>query len=465
MRHGLWHGCNIPSRAVTLEGPSMMFRSTLSAVRVGAVALAISCCSSPDCTARLTEASPVLALRWDQPRHTRDAKPKTETMDFAAADEKIFIPAVDPAWVPGVQQVMRLDARSNLGLGLGANVNRVDGLSFLSRQAIDNRTPWGPSVVFYEGYGTESKRWSGAGEIRIHAGVKQLQLGARWSDETTGFFEPRSALTAEESFVAASLLREDFANYLRRRSRSAILSWLPARHSGIHVMWSEEEHRSLERVVSRYGPFGGHKRFGLNPAVAEGDWTLLRVRAAGSGHRPKRIDRSSEPRTVLLEAEWGGGALGDGRAFTRVWGEHRGFIALSPSQTVGYRVTGGFAPVGSSQSTGSRLPEQWQFQAGGIGSLRGHRFQEFSGDRLLLGTIDYQIDPGDAFKTALFLDTGMAWNDAESQSGGVGGSGPLALDGGIGITLGDERVRVDVARDLRRERASARVTARLSVPY
>lgn len=426
----------------------------------------MACCSSsPECVASLTEASPVLALRWDQPRRAREKAPKAGTMDFATPDEKIFIPAVDPAWIPGVQQVVRLDSRSDLGFGLGASVNRVDGFSFLSRQAVDNRTPWGPSVVFYEGYGTESSRWSGAGELRLHPGVKQVQIGARWSDETTSFFEPRNPLTPEESFVAASFLREDFGNYLQRRGRSAFLSWSPARRSGLHVMWSQEEHRSLERVVSRYGPFGGHKRFGLNPAVEEGDWSLLRVRAAATGHRPKRIDRASEPRTVLAEAQWGGGVLGDGRAFTRLWGEHRGYVALSPSQTVGYRMTGGFAPVGSRGMGASRLPEQWQFQAGGIGSLRGHRFQEFSGDRLLLGTIDYQIDPGDAIKTALFLDTGMAWNEADHQSGGIAGSGPLALDGGLGITLGDERIRIDVARDLRRERASARVTARLSVPY
>ena len=63
---------------------------------------------------------------------------------------------------------------------------------------------------------------------------------------------------------------------------------------------------------------------------------------------------------------------------------------------------------------GSKLPVQWEFQAGGIGTLRGHEFQQFHGDRTALATVEYSIDTGESIKTALFLDSGLAWNESRS---------------------------------------------------
>ena len=405
-----------------------------------------------------------LALRWDQPRSGTHRRVSAGA-DLPTEREKPFIPGLDPIWAPGIQHSVDLDARSSLGIGGGAAVNRVDGLSILAREVIENRGAWVPSLLFYEGYGTESKEWSGAAELRMRPGARHVNIGARWADETSAFLHPRSILTAQESFAAASLLREDFFDYLNRRSRAAFITWTPSPGTGLELLRSQEEHHSLERVVSRYGPFGGHKRFRTNPAIEEGDWSLLRLRGSLSQSRRRRLEDDTPGRSISIEAQWAGGAIGRGGTFTRLWAEHRGGASLTPNQSVGYRVSGGFTPVGDRREDGSRLPAQWQFQAGGIGSLRGHKFQEFRGDRLGLATLEYSIDPGDAIKTVLFLDGGMAWNEANDVSGGIAGSGPLALDGGIGVALGTQGLRVDVARDLRKQRAPARVTARLSLPY
>ncbi|MBK8231625.1 MAG: BamA/TamA family outer membrane protein [Candidatus Eisenbacteria bacterium] len=399
---------------------------------------------------------------WEQwPSRTRAAAFDPNALP---GDRQLFLPRAEPFWLPGIQERWRLDRQADFGFGVGGSVNRVDGASVLSRQAILNDHPWRPSLDFYQGYGFGSERWSGAAEVRLHPGHQAWVVGGRWADETCAWFLPRTAITPEESVLGASVLREDFSDYLRRRGYQGFLRWAPGYDRGLQLTWAEENQESVERSVARYGPFGGNKRFRGNPEIESGDWSTLSVRAAWS-EAPRRLQESTPLRSLFVETQWGGGVLGDGRAFTRVWAEHRGSAYLSPSQSIGYRVGGGFAPVGIVDSTGSRLPTQWQFQAGGVGSLRGHKFREFVGDRTVLGTVEYQIDPADGFQTSLFIDTGLAWNESAAEGGGIGGSGPLALDGGIGLTLGTQGLRIDVARDLRKERAPARITARLSLPY
>ena len=125
-------------------------------------------------------------------------------------------------------------------------------------------------------------------------------------------------------------------------------------------------------------------------------------------------------------------------------------------------MTFGGTVQGSLGEDESRLPRQWQFQAGGVGSLRGHDFQEFQGDRLALASLEYGVDVGANVAPVLFVDGGMAWNESKNANGGIAGSGPMALDGGIGLLLGADGLRIDIARDLRKERAPARVTVRLA---
>jgi outer membrane protein insertion porin family len=144
-----------------------------------------------------------------------------------------------------------------------------------------------------------------------------------------------------------------------------------------------------------------------------------------------------------------------------LWAEYRDHEEMGSTQGISFRLAGGTTTQGSFGADGSRLPRQWQFQAGGVGTLRGHPFQEFRGDRLVLATVEYGIEVGARARPVVFLDGGKAWNEIDAQSGGIGGSGPLALDGGVGVLLGADGFRLDVARDLRRERAPARVTVRL----
>jgi hemolysin activation/secretion protein len=91
------------------------------------------------------------------------------------------------------------------------------------------------------------------------------------------------------------------------------------------------------------------------------------------------------------------------------------------------------------------LPPQTVWYLGGIGTLRGHEFKEFAGDQFfLLNAEQYcRIRKRSLFVFA-FLDCGAAW----FGSGNWDRQRP-ALDGGVGIRLGEGPLSLHVARDLR----------------
>jgi hypothetical protein len=373
-----------------------------------------------------------------------------------------FFPALDPAWSPAPSDWIRLDQGSRLGFGYGCTLNRVDGFGLLLSQTLDSRS-WGPALRAYQGYGFTSEEWSGA--IEVAFGNPVVEVGARWADETTAWPLPRQAITADENLLAAFLSRVDFNDYLRRRGRAAFFR-LRSEDSGLALSYLDDEHRSRRRRIAQFGIFGGDRTFDPNPPVDEGQWRLIQLRGYWSQGEEESIWGPDLDRALLVDAQWSGGELGgEERWFTRLWAEHRGWVEISPAQSVGYRVLGGATPQGWTATDGSRLPEQWQFQLGGVGSLRGHEFQEFRGDRVLLGTLEYGLDLETNVRPVLFVDGGMAWNESDQRSGGIAGSGPLAVDGGAGLLFGSDGLRIDAARDLRAERAPVRVTMRLSQSF
>jgi len=75
-------------------------------------------------------------------------------------------------------------------------------------------------------------------------------------------------------------------------------------------------------------------------------------------------------------------------------------------------------------ATGTLPPMYW-FDLGGISTLRGYDFKEFTGDRMVLGNVEYKLNTGrdnwfilDGFDIILFADAGYAWfanNDTPNQ--------------------------------------------------
>jgi len=89
------------------------------------------------------------------------------------------------------------------------------------------------------------------------------------------------------------------------------------------------------------------------------------------------------------------------------------------------------------------IPESAQYQLGGQDSLRGYRDDQFKGNNMLSGTIEYRFPIVSKVQGALFTDFGNAWNESKWSPGtihhsiGVGLQletpiGPIRFDVGHG---------------------------------
>jgi outer membrane protein assembly factor BamA len=181
---------------------------------------------------------------------------------------------------------------------------------------------------------------------------------------------------------------------------------------------------------------------------------------------------------ALAEIVIGASGPGGDADFRRFVLELRGRQRLTWSQFFAYRLRGGAGQTDGNLNEAAAadttdasprpdLPFAWRFRSGGIGTLRGHQFQEFAGDRELLGTLEYGLELPRQIRPILFIDSGRTWVGRERHGGGVGGSGPWLVDGGVGLQLGAGPLsgRLDLARDLRAERSTARLSFRLGFPF
>ena len=87
------------------------------------------------------------------------------------------------------------------------------------------------------------------------------------------------------------------------------------------------------------------------------------------------------------------------------------------------------------------IPESNQYQLGGQDNLRGYRNEQFEGDSMFMGTIEYRFPVVKKVQGALFTDFGSAWDD---------GWGPKGFHKSIGVGLQMETpvgpIRIDYGR-------------------
>ncbi len=60
------------------------------------------------------------------------------------------------------------------------------------------------------------------------------------------------------------------------------------------------------------------------------------------------------------------------------------------------------------------LPSFAEYQVGGMNTLRGYDFNEFSGDKSLVFNIEYRIPLTDSFQAVIFADWGQTWDYTEA---------------------------------------------------
>ena len=135
---------------------------------------------------------------------------------------------------------------------------------------------------------------------------------------------------------------------------------------------------------------------------------------------------------VTLTTEWAG--FGADFNYSKHSIEDQRYFKVGHAQVFAARAQYGFGD--------GDIPEFSQYRIGGQGSIRGYRDEQFRGDRMFLGSIEYRFPIVSKVQGALFTDWGGAWDTGIAPkhihgSGGLGVQiqtpiGPLRLDYGIG---------------------------------
>jgi outer membrane translocation and assembly module TamA len=211
-----------------------------------------------------------------------------------------------------------------------------------------------------------------------------------------------------------------FQDYYTRRGDEAYAFLRPSPRFQLGLNLRRDDYESLP-VVSD-GTILNDPDPAPNPAVAEGRARAAVVTARWAWRAPLFEDWREEQDALLVRSPYGtafrrdqalraeatfetsdGDAGAEALSYRRFVASTRGAVRLSLRHWILGALTVG---------TGSEaLPEQRRFALGGQGTLRGREFNEVEGDRMVLASAEWEIEPNAPLPAVIFFyDGGTAWD-------------------------------------------------------
>jgi hypothetical protein len=347
---------------------------------------------------------------------------------------------------------------------IGADFQRVDGFSLFTKPHFDSNVPWSPSFTAELGYGFSSERWSGGLRFRQPLLESDL-LAATLSlyDETA--YTDQTGVGDVENALSSWIFREDSRDYYRREGLSLGLSARPTDDLKFELQFRADDYRSLP-VATTAGWNVGRDRFLENPEIDEGTMRSIVARA----------QFGDDERHFWLRYERSDDALfSTGYDFTQLTAQYRTRFRLGRHQRLDLR-----ARAGSNFS--GKLPVQKRYVLGGIGTVRGYRYQSLlsldpaivrspgdplplGGERMFLFNAEYAITVDHDMSLVLLYDSGMAWEDRDADIDPAEFANAI----GVGIVFDDDdyddTLRIDLIKTLDEDDDDIMVQARLSRPF
>ena len=332
-----------------------------------------------------------------------------------------------------------------------ARYNRVEGAFLgvrLPKREGDRRVLNRLNVFGEAGYGLESEKWRY--QIGGHLSFLDnfnMNLGAEYHDFTDT--QDSWLLPLGENNLSALFLKKDFFDYYRRRGFSGFGVYNITSGLSLKLAYRDDKYSSLENI-SNWSLLRSGSDFRLNPAIDEGrmrsGWVSLQL--------DTRHDLKVPLRGWLIsaQAELAGRELGGDFEFDRYILDVRRYQPIGYTENFDFRLRAG--------TSRGEVPVQFLFDLGGIGSLPGYDFKEFTGNRVILFNSEYRNDGEalfgdiwfvDLFDFVLFFNAGYAWFEADNGSAlsfdDISFS-DLKTDVGAAIANSDGTMRLSFARRL-----------------
>ena len=330
--------------------------------------------------------------------------------------------------------------------------NRVEGL-FLSA-GLKFNPPWF-KIWGDVGYGFLNRGW------RYHLGLEKrffetnrLKLGFCLLNRTAS--NEDWIIGDLENSLSTFFSKEDFKDYFGQRGWLIYINQRLKQIHNFRIEYTSLNYQSLrEREI--WSLFGCRRKVRPNPPVVEKRENKLRIMLA--------LDFLDNPFYPIdgwyFEGiyERAGKGVGGDFDFEGIFLTIKRFQPTIGNQRLVIRTRFG-AREGD-------LAEQHKIDLGGIGTLRGFKYKEFTGNRMFMISLDYffggdilgriplgRIPLYEALNLILFIDSGLAWDAGEKIKG-------LKSNIGFSLALIEEILRVDFAKRLDRGQDTWAVTFRV----
>jgi hypothetical protein len=320
----------------------------------------------------------------------------------------------------------------------------------------------------FGGYGFKEKAWRyelGLDRYFFNQRDYRFELGAKMYDLT----DTRDdwLITPTENSLASFLMHEDFFDFYRRKGFEVHASQNLSIFLKGTLAYRNDDYQSLDKNVD-WALFGGKKKFRENPLISEGNMRSLYGELYLDTRNSHELPRRGWYGKIAMEMS-NSGLKSDFR-FNQYLIELRHYLPVSRGERLDFRVMAGSAE--------GDVPLQKLFQLGGLSTLRGYSYKEFSGDRMLLMNLEYNVSPStfsrdilffDDLRLIFFMDTGAAWfhSGEDKWYRGFDHLKFPGLKSDVGIAIADWKgqVRLNIAKRTDTNRDPLEVTFRIAKPF
>ena len=264
--------------------------------------------------------------------------------------------------------------------------NRVEGVHFGNNYKFANPYIKNFAASIEAGYGFEDKKFKGEITLlKLFGKRKNFFVNSKIFGKL-GFQEENNLISTGKNSFTSLFFKEDYRDYYRKKGFSVGLNYkFPHDNIGTGLSYVSQEERPVEKNTD-FSIFRRNHPFRFNPDVVKGKYNALEFLLKYNTYRINAETRFKYTDKNLLKSDFSYSIF----EFKFGW-KHR----LTYFSRLFFNLNGGF-------SSGSVAPQKW-FDFGGKvfasyrGRLRGVDYKYFTGDRMLTGVFEYQIN-GKALK-------------------------------------------------------------------
>jgi len=324
------------------------------------------------------------------------------------------------------------------------------------------------SLHGFAGYGIKEKKWRyqlGIDRYLFNQRDYRFELGIKFYDLADTRDE--WLITPLENTLSSLFLHEDFQDFYRRKGFETHMSQNWTIFVKGSLIYRSDDYESLQKKTE-WAIFGGNKKFRDNPFIDEGKMNSL----IGELYFDTRNDHEFPSSGLYgkLSMEMSNSKINSDFLFNQYLLEYRQYFPISRGERIDVRLK-----LGSSEKN---LPLQKLFELGGLSSLRGFEYKEFTGDRLILTNIEYHLSPSkfsrnifffDDLRLVLFTDIGTAWFSDDNSKWYKGFDhlkwNNLKNDIGFAITDWKGHFRINFAKRTDTGKDPLVITFRIAKPF